>query len=346
MNRLRFLVGIALSYLPVLACAAVIGAICAWAGDLAAALWLLVAGLIGYGVMNMMSPRSRLRHTGVQVTSESQPALMAIVDSVISQTGIRHIDGVWLQAGGSAQAIFGRRALIGRQHVGIAIGLLTAAHLSVEELTAILAHEAGHLTDTNRLRYFLGRRRDYAITKLKRRAAQPMWWFWRWFLTRTREQGLSIERHADAVSVQMCGAEIAQRAQHRVAEASVVSAIAMQGFVEPLWRARIAPTSLFELYRQIWTQRADDVAAAVKATMNAPERPEDTHPALAERCGGRHFASPPALSADLQLAQLADLDRRCTAQLTRANCKYVVRPQPWSEITAEVLTAARNQLAA
>ncbi len=303
MNRLPCLTGIAVSYLPALVCVAVICAICAWAGDLRTAIWLLAAAVIGYGFMYLTMSRSRITYTGVQVTSQSQPALIAVVDSVVSRTGIRHLDGVWLEAGANAAALIGRRDWLGRQHVGIVIGLLTAAHLSTEELTAILAHEAGHLSDSNRLRYSLGNRRRYAITKLERRTARPLWWFWKWFLTATRELGLSIERHADAVSVQMCGADIAERAQHREEEASVVHAIAMQGFVEPLWRARIAPASLFELYQKVWTQLAADVAAGVKARMSAPERPEDTHPALAERCGARYS---PALRLNSRPANSPD----------------------------------------
>jgi Zn-dependent protease with chaperone function len=341
MNRCRCLAGIAASYLPLVACGAVIAAICAWAGDLRTAIWLLVATIIGYGFMYMTIGRGRMTYSGVRVTSESQPALMAVVDSVVSRASIRHLDGVWLDAGANAQAILGRRDWLGRRHLGIVIGLLAAAHLSAEELTAILAHEAGHLTDSDRLRHFLGSRRSYAITKLERRTARPLWWYWRWFLTTTRELGLSIERRADAVSVQMCGAEIAQRAQYREMEAVVVHAIAMQGFVEPLWRARIAPASLFELYQQVWTQLAADVAAGVEASMSASARPEDTHPGLAERCGGRHFAPAPALSADPQLPSLAELDRRCTAQLTQRRCNYVMERQRWSEITPEVLQAAR-----
>ena len=340
MNLLRCLAGIALSYLPVVACAALVGVICALAGDLPTAFWLLAAAVVGYSVIYAMSGRSGIRYTGVQVTRQSQPDLMAVVDSVVSRTNIRHLEGVWLQAGDNALALMGRRDWLGRQHVGIAIGLLTAAHLSAEELTAILAHEAGHLTDANRLRYLLGRRRSYAITKLERRTALPLWWFWRWFLMVTREQGLSIERHADAVAAQLCGTDVAQRAQYRAAEASVIHGIAMAGFVGPLWRARIAPTSLFEIYQEVWVNRAG-VAAAVRSRMSSPDKPEDTHPGLAERCGGRHFAPPAGLTADLQLVQLAELDRRCTAQLTRRHCKFVVQPRGWSEVTADVLQAAR-----
>jgi Zn-dependent protease with chaperone function len=339
-NHLRCLAGIVLSYLPVVVCAAVIGVICALAGDLHTALWLLAAAVVGYGVIYVQSGRGGIRYTGVQVTAASQPALMALVDSVVSRTSIRRLDGVWLQAGANAFALLGRRDWLGRQHVGIAIGLLTAAHLSVEELTAILAHEAGHLTDANRLRYFLGRRRDYAVTKLERRTARPLWWFWRWFLVVTREQGLSIERHADAVAAQLCGADVAQRAQYRFAEVSVIHGFAMAGFVVPLWGARIAPTSLFEIYQEVWAHGAR-VSAAVRSAMSAPDQPEDTHPGLAERCGGRHFAPRAGLSADLQLAQLAELDRRCTAQLTQRHCKFVVQPQGWSEVTPDVLRAAR-----
>src|SRR5277367_2549526 len=57
MNRLRCLAGIAASYLPALACAAVIGAVCAFAGDLRTVIWLLAAAIIGYLFMYVTSGR-------------------------------------------------------------------------------------------------------------------------------------------------------------------------------------------------------------------------------------------------------------------------------------------------
>jgi hypothetical protein len=153
LNRLRFLVGIALLYIPVLTCAAVTGAICAWGGDLATARWLLPDGLIGYSATAMTSPGSRLRYTGVQVTAERQPALMAVLDSVAS----RQVSATSMECGCRPR--------------------------QTRKLYSAAGTGSGASTSAS-----------------------------------TREHDLSIEQHADAVSVQMCGAEIAQRAQHRVAK--------------------------------------------------------------------------------------------------------------------------------
>lgn len=296
--------------------------------------WLLVAAVIGYAQMVAMSRHQKLQHGGVRITSKHQPALMSAVDDVMRWAGIRRLDGVWLEPGANASAISGHRDWLGRRHVGVTIGFLTAAHLTAEELTAILAHEAGHLIDPHRIRYLLGRRRRQALTKLERRSARPMWWFWRAFLALTRDQGVAIERDADAMSAQMCGDQIASRAMHRVAEAGVVHAITMRNFVEPLWEQRLTPATLLEAYERIWTQLPAAIAANVDARMNAPELPRDTHPGLAERTKGQGFPLRPQLRGDLQLVGLAELDRRCTAKLTQLGRRYPMRALSWSELQA------------
>jgi Zn-dependent protease with chaperone function len=203
--------------------------------------------------------------------------------------------------GANAAALRGRRDWLGRRHVGVGIGLLLAAHLSAEELAAILAHEAGHLSDSSQLRFALGQRREYARLKLGRRAARPSWWFWTWFLKLTREQGLDIERHADAVAAQMCGAETAARAQHRAAEASVCHSIAMARGVWPWWRRRISPATFFEVYEFVWAKLREAVADGVERSMRAPDGPRDSHPGLAQRCAGKRYPLPPALRGGLTL---------------------------------------------
>jgi Zn-dependent protease with chaperone function len=333
--RRSCLAGLALSYLPLLACAAAAVALFALGGAFRIAIWLLVAAVVGYAWLFVFWRGSQMQYRGVQVTQADQPELMAAVDDVMQRAGIRRLDGVWLVPGANARALYGRRDWLGRPHVGLAVGLLLAAHLSTEELTAVLAHEAGHLTDSKRLRLALGQRRNYARTKLDRRAAVPFWWFWRVFLSLTREQGLDIERHADAVAAQLCGAEIAGLAQHRVAEASVCHSIAIARFVRPWWQQRISPATFFEAYEAVWTRLSEDVAAGVEKRMNAPSEPRDTHPGLAERCGGKRYPLPPNLRGDLPLAGLPDLDRKCAASLRQEECRYPMTTMSWPEIRAE-----------
>jgi Zn-dependent protease with chaperone function len=332
--RRSCLAGVVLSYLPLLACAAVIGVLAAFGGALRTVLWLAVATVIGYAYIVARTRHQRLQYRGVEVTAQEQPELMAVVDDVMQRAGIRRLDGVWMMPGANAHAIIGRRDWLGRRHVGIALGLLMTAHLSAEEVTAVLAHEAGHLTDPRRVRLLLGHRRRYAAEKLERRTARPSWWYWRWFLNATREQGLEIERHADGVAVQMCGAEPAARAQYRVCEASVVHAIAMRQFVLPWWERRIAPATLFEPYRAVWRRMPELVQAGVEDQLSAPDEPGDTHPGLAERCGGRQFPLAPELRGGLALAGLDELDRRCAASLRQELCRYPVTTLTWAEIRA------------
>lgn len=337
MIRRSCLPGIVLSYLPLLARVGVVVALAAWADLLRTALWLALAALAGYSGMISLTRGQRLQGRGMKITRQDQPALMAAVDDIMGRAGIRRLDGVWLGAGGNAWVISGHRDWLGRRHVGLGIGLLAAAHLSTEELRAILAHEAGHLSNPDRARHLLGARRRYARARLRRKSAKPLWWYWRWLLKMTREQGVSIERHADAVSARMCGTELAQRARYRIAEVSILHEIAVQSFVRQLWRARLAPATLFEIYEHIWAKEADKIEAAVTARMNAPDAPRDTHPGLAERCGNQRFPRPARLRGDLQLERLEELDRQCTGRLTQRNCLYAVKTLPWPEITPDLI---------
>jgi Zn-dependent protease with chaperone function len=327
-------VGLALSYVPVLVGVAAVGAVIAWGGSLSMAFWLLVALLVGYAYIFAIARSQRLQHRGVQATREDQPELMAVVDDVMERAGIRRLDGVWLTSGAGAGALIGRRDWLGRRHVGVTIGLLTAAHLGVQELAAILAHEAGHLTDPRHLRLLLGARRRYARTKLERWAARLSWWYWRWFLGLTREQGLDIERNADAVAAQMCGTEAAWRAYHRAYEAGIVHDLAVTRFVRPWWERRIAPATLFEAYEAVWKRTPEMVVAGIDERMSAAYLPQDTHPGLAERCRGQRFPLPPALRGDLPLARLEELDRRCTASLTQQHTRQLMTTLSWPEIKA------------
>ena len=247
--RWSCLAGIALSYAPFLACLLVLVALFAWGGAFGTALTLLVAALIGYAIFFVISVTGQLQHRGVRVTATRQPELMAVVDNVMRQAGIKRLDGVWLAPEPGAWALRGRRDWLGRRHVGVAVGLLMAAHLSAEELTAILAHEAGHL--------------------------------------------------------------------------------------RPCWERRIAPVSFFEAYETIWARAPQRIEAAVEAWMRTPEKPDDTHPGLAERCGGRSFPLAPALLGDIPLPGLAEFDRRFAVSLRWQEVRVPMKTMTWAEIKAE-----------
>ncbi len=332
--RRSCLAGIILSYLPAFVAAGLIAAVAAWAGALGKALWLALATAVGYVYLNAGTRHRRLRYQGgVRAARENQPELAAVVDEVMGRAGIRRLDGVWLVPGAGAGALTGHRDWLGRRHLGLTIGLLTAAHLDTAELKAILAHEAGHLTDTSRLRLRLCARRRHASTKLKRRGSRLLRWYWNWFLKVTRQPALESELHADQVAVSMCGAQLAARAHHRVAEATAVHGITIGQIIQPLWDRRITPATLFTAYEAVWTQAPEDIRATLDALMNAPDSPGDTHPGLAERCGGQRHPLAPGLRGDLPLRRLADLDRRCAAALAREQ-RHLMTAVSWPEIRA------------
>jgi Zn-dependent protease with chaperone function len=332
--RRSCLAGIILSYLPALAIAGLIVAVAAWAGALVTVLWLVVAAVVGYAQFAAATRHQRLQHNGgVQAGGKSQPELGAVVDEVMRRAGIRRLDGVWLVPGASAGALIGHRDWLGRRHLGLTIGLLTAAHLDIAELKAVLAHEAGHLTDANRLRLRLCARRRQAAAKLERRSSRLMWWYWTWFLTVSRELAIESERHADHVAAGLYGAEVTARALQRTTEVSALHAVTIARIVQPLWDSQITPITLFEAYEAIWTQAPGDVMATIEAEMNAGDSPRDTHPGLAERFGAHRYPLAPSLRGDLTLHRLADLDRRCSATLAREQLKRLTA-MSWPEISA------------
>lgn len=324
-----------LSYVPLLACAAVIGALAALGGAFRDLLWLLLVAVIGCGYLAVISRGQQLVYRGVRLTSKDQPDLMTAVDGVMKRAGIRRLDGVWLVGDPGAGALNGRRDWLGRRRLGVVVGLLTVLHLPADELAAVFAHEAGHLTDPRPVRLFLGRRRLGVVERLDRPVTRPMRWYWRWFLKVTREQALDAERHADAVAAQLCGADVAARALQRVTEASLVHELAMRQFVVRYWDEQISPATLLPAYEAVWTRMPELVAAGVEARMAAPGAPADTHPGLAERCGGRVFPLPPSLRGNVPLGGLEELDRRCTASLRQKERHYAMRTMTWDEIRAE-----------
>jgi Zn-dependent protease with chaperone function len=245
----------------------------------------------------------------VRATRKNQPELAAVVNEVMERAGIRGLDGVWLVPGATAGALIGHRDWLGRRHLGLTFGLLAAVHLDITELKVVLAHEAGHLTDANRLRLRLCARRRHASTKLERRGSRLLWWYWNWFLAVSRELAVDAERHADRMAANMYGAELTARALQRIAEVSAIHDITIRRIVRPLWDRQITPITLFEAYEAVWKQAPEDVVAAIDVRMNTGDSPGDTHPGLAERCGEQHFPLAPSLRGDLVLAGLPDLDR-------------------------------------
>lgn len=335
MIRRSCLVGVFLSYLPLVACTALIGVLIVLGGALRAVLWWLLVAVIGYGCLEAAWRSHKLAYRGVRVTREDQPDLMKVVDAVMERAGVRRLDGIWLTPGARAFALRGRRDLLGRHRLGVGLGLLKAAHLSADELMAVLAHEAGHLTDSRWLRRLLARRRRIVLRRLNKPLRRPLRRYWRWFLKVTRDQAVDSERHADAFAQQMCGAGTYARAIQRGGEASLVHQIAMKDIVRPCWDQRITPATLFEAYEEVWTRMPERVEAGVKNWMRAPEKPEDTHPGLAEITGGQIVPLPSVLRGNLPLARLEELDRQCTASLRQQERHYPMTTVTWPEIWAK-----------
>lgn len=328
--RQRAVLWLLLSYVPAALLVAVAVGVCAVLGELHLLIVLGVAYVVGDLYLGAASRHEKLRFRGSPVTKTSQPELRAFIDDVMRRAGVRRLDGVWIDAGANAGALSGRRDWLGRRRLGLTIGLLTVAHLDYDELKVVLAHEAGHLRDRNRLRAHLVRRR--------RKASRANWWtrvaplgaYSRWFVAQTRGFAIDAERHADATAITLCGQDAVSHALHRVAEIDALHAAVLELFLQPGYLRGIAPPRLWPAYEAIW-QSPGLISEAVSRRLAAQDQDADTHPGLAERSRGRQFAIDQTLRGNVALAGFDHLDERATFRLTRAEAKLALRTVAWSD---------------
>ena len=311
--------------------AALLAVACGSVGALHGLITLVVLFLIGHGYLSLVTRHEKIRFRGVLVTPRTQPELLALIDDVMSTAGVRRLDGVWIQAGGNAGALVGRRDWLWRRHVGLTIGLLTLAHLDQQDLRCVLAHEAGHLTDTHRLRARVCHRRSKARRALGRRRSRPTAPYWRWFLGLTRTLAIDSERDADRVAVKLFGVDATVAALQRVAEVSAMHAIATNEFLRPGYQRGVAPPTLWEAYEMVWHSGADLIANQIAHDLTAPDEAADTHPGLAERTQGRAYQVASNLRGNVELANFANMDQRTTFLLTRSQSPNALETRSWSE---------------
>jgi Zn-dependent protease with chaperone function len=320
-----------LSYVPAGVIAALLAAACALVGALHGLIAMVVLFLIGDAYIRLATRHEKIRFGGVLVSPRTQPELLALIDDVMRTAGVRRLDGVWIQAGGNAGALVGHRDWLWRRHVGLTIGLLTLAHLDQQDLRCVLAHEAGHLTDTHRLRARVSHRRSRARRALQRRRSRATAPYWRWFLGRTRTLAIDSERDADLVAVKLFGADATVAALQRVAEVSAMHAIATNEFLRPGYQHGLAPPTLWEAYEMVWHSGADLIANQIAHDLTAPDEAADTHPGLAERTHGSAYHVAPNLRGNVPMANFANIDQRTTFRLTRSQSPHALETRSWSE---------------
>lgn len=320
-----------LSYVPAAVAAALLAVGCWLVGALHGLITLVVLFLIGDAYIRLATRHQKIRFRGVLVTHRSQPELLALIDDVMRTAGVRRLDGVWIQAGGNAGALVGRRDWLWRRHVGLTIGLLTLAHLDEQDLRCVLAHEAGHLTDTHRLRARVCHRRFKGRRAVGRRRSRVTAPYWRCFLGRTRTLAIDSERDADLVAVNLFGVDATVAALQRVAEVSAMHAIATNEFLRPGYRRGLAPPTLWEAYEMVWHSGADLIANQIGHDLNAPDEAADTHPGLAERTQGRAYQVALHLRGNVELANFTNIDQRTTFLLTRSQSPNALETRSWSE---------------
>jgi len=321
-RRAELVALIALSFVPLLATLGIIWFLCWLAGLTSLAYGLAAVYLVGDGYIRIMTRQNRLRYAGVRMSPKAEPALYELIERTLDRVHAPALDGVWLEHGANAGALVGRRDWLLRRHVGLVLGFLTVIRLDAAALEAVLAHEAGHLTDSDSLRRSLAARRYRGRRRLAARTSMATRWYWKWWLRLSREQAIDAERHADAVAIELTSREIAGEALGETVLADAIHRWALYRLHE-YWQQGVAPSRMRPLYEMAWDGLSEEAARRLLDQRVAqPDAPEDTHPGLAERYT--------ALLADLKSRPLAagllhhvdHFDRACTALYTRHTSRH------------------------
>ena len=317
---------IALSFVPLIATLGMVWCLCWLVGLTNLAYGLALAYLVGDTYIRITTRQSRLSYAGVAMSAKAEPALYELIERTLARVRAPALDGVWLEHGANAGALVGRRDWLLRRHVGLVLGFLTVLRLDAAELEAVLAHEAGHLTDRDSLRRWLAARRYRGRRRLAARTSVATRWYWRWWLRLSRDQAIDAERHADAVAVELTSRHIAGEALGEIVVADAIHRWALDRLGE-YWQQGVAPSRMQPLYEEAWERLSDEAARQLLDERVAePDAPEDTHPGLAER-----YTSLPSELKNRSLAagllQHDDYyDRACTALYTRRTSRHNLRP--------------------
>jgi Zn-dependent protease with chaperone function len=272
-----------LSFLPTVFLIAVIWVVAAALGGSTLVITVLVAYVVGDAYNRLARRGSRLRFLGVQVTEETEPELWRLVHEVVELPARTTIDGLWLTSGADAGALVGHRDWLLRRHVGLVLGLLTVTWLDTDCLRAVLAHEAGHLTDRDLPRLVLSQRRYRARSRVSSPLNRPLRWSWRWWLGATRELAIDTERHADRVSATLTTELALRQALGQLIVADIVHTNALDR-LHALWDQGIGPKRIRPLYENAIAAIHPGTLSHIEQVLAAtPAQAEDTHPGAFER---------------------------------------------------------------
>lgn len=300
----------------------------------------------------------RFEPPGPPLFRENNPRLFNVIDSVAAATGqappadvfLVNDVNAWVTYRGGVMGIGSRRVM------GIGLPLLQA--LSVDELTAVLAHEFGHYASGDvalgpwiyKTRTAIGR----TLQGLEGRALQKVFSVYgTLFMRLTQAISRQQELLADQTAARVAGAVHLARSLSK----SPAVAPAYHGYWEqevvPVLQAGYLPPITFGFHEFLASdavaRRCHEISAAVRIDEKAGEF--DTHPSLRERLAALGFRDDVPADADRTPASglLGDAEEMAWELLKRSAGQEAIerlRPVEWSDVGRVVYGAHWRQAAA
>ena len=317
----------------------------------------------GVSVLRALVPRrERFDPPGPELTRETQPELMAVVEDVARAVGHPMPDATYLEADANAGV-----TEVGRPRRRILVlGLPLLELLSVDQLRAVLAHEFGHYVggDT-RVGTWVYRTRETVLRTVRalsddnpaddgiyrRLVRAPFVGYAMLFLRITAAVSRRQEYAADAVAVRTAGRDAHVGALRRVAAGGP----AFEGF----WRTELVPAleagvrppigEGFRLFLSAGLVDAQVDQILEESLEDDRHDPYDSHPTLRQRLdalGASPEEDPPAGGppASTLLRDHAELERRLLVALAGEET-LELREAGWDEVGAVWLESYRDLVA-
>lgn len=261
----------------------------------------LLVGALGLGWTSLRSLWVRVdgKPEGHRLTKQQAPALFKLISQVRRKVAGPKLDEVWLDDNFNASiSQVPRFGLLGRPINRLTIGLPLLMALDVPRLSAVLAHEYGHLRGNHgRFAAWIYRTRlswmrmnehladDESVSSWLN--ARFMSWYVPRFLARSFALARQDEYEADRISAQLVGAATAGAA---LVEIDIKGAWMSEQFWRQHWQGathHALPVGPFKALRHLLLSPPEEGFAreALRRSLKELSNIDDTHPVLKERLG-------------------------------------------------------------
>ena len=299
---------------------------------------MLLLGAAGLAWTSLRSLWVRLdaKPQGHRLTREQAPALFKLISQVRRKVKGPKLDEVWLDDRFNASiSQVPRFGLMGRPVNRLTIGLPLLMALDVPRLSAVLAHEYGHLRGNHgRFAAWIYRTRLSWLRMNERLSedeslsgwlnARFMNWYVPRFLARSFALARQDEYEADLIAARLVGAATAGAA---LVEIDIKGAWMGEQFWRQHWQGatdQALPSGPFKALRHLLlSPPPDDFASeALRRSLKELSNIDDTHPVLKERLGALKVpAQLPAWSSKGSLALLGPQAEAWVQRFDQAWCK-------------------------